>query len=141
MISRKEIKKLSNHRLKEAKELFRLGYYESAFHLGGYCVELALKARICRNIGVDDLFKSKYLKKFKIHEFDELLMFSGLLGKMETEKNNNSALFANWSIICSWNSESRYDTIGHRRQADVERFLKAIEHPTEGFYTWIKRYW
>ena len=141
MKSRKEIKRLSLYRLKEAKILLRRGYHESAFHLGGYCVELALKARICRNLGVDDLFDSKYLKRFKIHEFDELLMFSGLLGKMENEKKNNSNLFKNWSIICSWSSESRYDTIGHRKKADVERFLNAIEDPTEGFLKWIKRYW
>lgn len=141
MRTKNDIKKIALSKLKEANKLYQAGFYEGAFYLGGYCIELAIKARICKNLDIDDLFVSKYLKFFKVHDFDTLLMFSGLYEKFERDKALNLDLYQNWSYICGWKEDSRYTTIGSKTPIEVQRFLKAISEPSNGFLKWIKKYW
>jgi len=49
-----ELKKLARTRLKEAKVLYQNGLYDGACYLAGYVIELALKARICKVLDLDD---------------------------------------------------------------------------------------
>jgi len=49
-----EIKELADLRLKEARALLTSGYPDGAYYLGGYALELALKAVVCKNWDVDD---------------------------------------------------------------------------------------
>lgn len=51
-----EIKQLSKLRLEEAEILCIAGKYDGAFYLAGYSVELMLKAKICENFDMDNLF-------------------------------------------------------------------------------------
>ncbi|OQY56397.1 MAG: hypothetical protein DRR08_31475 [Candidatus Parabeggiatoa sp. nov. 2] len=46
-----ELRTLARARLKEAQILFLAKRYDAATYLGGYAVELALKARICKTLG------------------------------------------------------------------------------------------
>ncbi len=42
MRTRKDIKNIALNKLQEARALYEVGYYDGAFYLGGYCVEMAL---------------------------------------------------------------------------------------------------
>jgi HEPN domain-containing protein len=46
-----ELRTLARARLKDAQILFLAKRYDAATYLGGYAVELALKARICKTLG------------------------------------------------------------------------------------------
>ena len=54
MPTRTELRQLARIKLREAKQLYHAGYYDGCAYLCGYVVELALKARICRLLGVRD---------------------------------------------------------------------------------------
>jgi HEPN domain-containing protein len=41
-------------RLREAEVLFDAALYDGSYYLCGYVVELALKACVCRHLGVDE---------------------------------------------------------------------------------------
>ncbi len=143
MFSRKEIQKIAVQKLSDAELLLANECYDNAYYLGGYAVELALKARICKNLNIDDLFlpHSKYLKFFKVHDFDTLLMFSGLIDKFEKARINNLNLHQNWSYICQWREDSRYIMSGLKTESEVKQFLSAINDSSNGFLQWIKKYW
>ena len=143
MNSRVEIKKIALQKLKDAELLYKRGSYDNAFYLADYSVELAFKARICKNIDIDNVFmpNSKYLKLFKTHDFDVLLVFSGLSEKLENEKSLNVEFYDNWSYICSWKEDTRYGASGSKTQVEALKLLTAIRHPTNGFLKWIKKYW
>ena len=143
MDSRTDIQKIALQKLKDAELLYDNGSYDNAFYLAGYCVELALKARICKNISIDYLFapNSKHLRLFKTHDFDVLIVFSGLSEKLEEEKALNSAFYKNWEYICGWKEDCRYGISGSKTQAQALEILDAIRHPTNGFLKWIKKYW
>jgi HEPN domain-containing protein len=88
----KEILRIAESRIAEAKVLFDAGYYEGAFYLAGYSIEMALKAKICLHLDIPNLFEdSKLLDKlkFKTHDIITLLLLSGLRKKFETEMSKN----------------------------------------------------
>jgi HEPN domain-containing protein len=142
MNSKSEIKKIALQKLKDAELLYNNVCYDNAYYLAGYSVELSLKARICKNLGIDSLFtNTKYVKFFKVHDFDTLLMFSGLLEKFENDKASNIDLHTNWSYICQWKEDCRYHKRGEKTQLEVQQFINAINDPVNGFLKWIKKYW
>ena len=74
-----ELEQLAQTRLDEAKSLIEKGFYDGAFYLAGYVIELALKARICKVLDLSDYPDTGKLGTiFKTHSFDELLLLSGL---------------------------------------------------------------
>lgn len=54
MVTRQQLKDLALLRLKEAEALFAAGLFDGCAYLCGYVVELALKARICATLGVNE---------------------------------------------------------------------------------------
>ena len=110
MATKQELMDLANLRLREAEALFDAALYDGAAYLCGYVVELALKARICRVLGVNEYPDSgKYKPVYAVHDFDQLLFLSGLSSKLDP---GNQAIFTNWSIAVPWKPERRYSPPG-----------------------------
>jgi HEPN domain-containing protein len=139
MPTRNELKKLARLRLKEAETLFAARLYDGAVYLCGYAVEFALKARICRLLGVNEYPSSGKLKSvYAVHDFNQLLLLSGLQSKLD---QNNVALFSNWSIATPWTPERRYSPKGTYSRADALQTLDAVRDNPNGVLRWIMRYW
>ena len=51
-----EIIALSEMKLKAAELLLQNNFFDDAYYLGGYSVELLLKARICKVLCIPDFF-------------------------------------------------------------------------------------
>ena len=68
-------------------------------------------------------------------------MFSGLYGKLDEAKSANVDFHQNWSYLCTWKEDVRYVSVNTKTAIDVERFLDALNHPSNGFLKWIKKYW
>lgn len=146
-----EIKTLANTRVDEAEVLYTSGFYDGAIYMAGYAVELALKAKICQLLDIPDLFngfnggqvqggtvKSEYIRNFKTHDLEHLIILSGLRNKLQIAKRNNPDLFTNWSLIGEWSENKRYCICGTCQQADARKFLDAISDSTNGIKTWIE---
>lgn len=139
MATRKELKELALLRLEEAEFLFGIGYYDGARYLLGYVLELALKARICRVLDLEEYPDSGDLRRvYATHDLDQLLKLSGLTRKLSLA---GKAVFDNWSILVLWTPERRYDAVGTANRHQVEEILRATCDRQTGVFTWIKKYW
>lgn len=147
-----EIKKLAYQRLEEAEILADNQKYEGAFYLAGYSIELMLKAKICENLGIDDLFDessqiygiSEVRKAVKTHDIAVLLIFSGLRAKFDDAKSlslilmeTNSILFAA-SGKCLWSEQSRYQPCGSQMPESVKNLITLLKNEA-GIVQWIKQ--
>ncbi len=142
MATRNELKKLAGTRLKEAKLLYNGGFYDGAYYLAGYVVELALKARICRVLDLTEYLDSGEISRsFKTHRLDDLVRLAGLQKKFEQAKLINPVLTMNWSLISVWNEQLRYSPIGTSPSLLVQRIINALENRNDGVFTWIKKHW
>jgi HEPN domain len=144
-MTRQEFKQIALVRLREAEALLDKNHYDGACYLAGYCLEMALKAVICRHMDKDDFFdilKSESARAFKIHNLGELIILSGLQRRFEELDRTNPILLDNWSLIkeqIKWSEQLRYQVGFTRKQA--EDMLIAINHPQNGILKWLKKYW
>ncbi len=139
MATSQQLKDLALLRLREAEALFAADLYDGAKYLSGYVVELALKARVCRILDVDEYPEKGALKRvYAVHDLDQLLLLAGLRKAVDP---TNKPLFDNWSTAALWKPERRYDAAGTVTRADAEDILNAIRDTKNGVLTWIKTLW
>jgi HEPN domain-containing protein len=135
--TRIDLKTLAKLRLQEAEHLYKEGLYDGCVYLCGYVVEFALKARICKVLGLSDYPED--LKGFKTHNFDELKVIAGLKEIITIAKN--TALFNNWSTATKWKPEQRYLPLGTFSAKDARDVLSSIEDKPDGVLTWLSKRW
>ena len=111
MISRQELRQIARARLRDAQVLLRAQRFDGAYYLGGYAVEIALKARICRTLkwaGFPDAASEfQGLQSLKTHDLEILLRLSGAEAKVKSRH------LAEWSAVLNWNPEKRYQPVGN----------------------------
>ena len=125
MIDRKDLKKMSKARLKDAEVLLLGKRYDGAVYICGYAVETALKAKVCRTLKWQEFPESRKeftnLKSFKTHNLDVLLLLSGVETKIKSQ------YLIDWSIVTQWDPEVRYKPIGSAKKSDVQDMIKATK--------------
>lgn len=123
MLATNEVRRIAAARLKDAKVLFAARRYDGAVYLGGYAVELALKARICKTLrwsGYPETKKEfERLASFKIHDLDVLLRLTG------REAIIKAKYLVEWSAVAAWNPEARYKPIGSATPADGKLMMES----------------
>ncbi len=145
-----EIEKLALERLSEAEILFDNGKFDGAFYLAGYSVELMLKAKICGNFGVPNLFDEQATavntikgigevrKAVKTHNLYVLLILSGLRVKFDNDKSENKHLIkANSLMFGNWDENSRYKPCGFAKPNDVHDLILLLKDEN-GLLQWIR---
>lgn len=140
MATRKELQGLANLRLREAEALFASGLYDGCVYLWGYVVEVALKARICATLGIDEYPEkgSRLKEAFKTHDFDDLKLLAG----MEKEFSASNPLpWENWLIATKWEPEWRYKPEGTYDRASAEAILNAIRVERDGVLPCVSSHW
>jgi hypothetical protein len=127
MISRAELRAIARARLTDAEALFGAGRYDGAMYLGGYAVELALKARICRTLKWNEFpstpaeFRS--YQSLRSHDLDVLLSLSG------RDAVVRSRFPTEWSAASAWDPEMRYNPVGtatRSRALDMIRATRSL---------------
>ncbi len=141
MPSRLELQEISKTRLKDVKVLYRNRLYDGATYLAGYVVETALKARICRILGLDYPDSGEIAKSFLTHKLDSLVKLGGLQSEFDGEAGSNINFKTNWSLVTNWTESFRYKPIGTSSQGDVQAIISALEDRNDGVLTWIKKRW
>lgn len=125
MIKVADLRKLARARLKDAKSLLSAKRFDGAIYIGGYVVEIALKARICRTLKWAEFPETRKefesLTTFKTHDLDVLLAVSG------HERRIKSNHLAEWSAIGIWDPELRYRKTGSATKADAELLVSSAE--------------
>jgi HEPN domain-containing protein len=135
MASRNQLKTLALVRRREAQVLFDAELYDGARYLSGYVLELALKARICRLLDLEEYPDTGELRRvYATHDLDQLLKLAGLSRKLSLQQK---ALFDSWSTAALWKPERRYDVPGTVAERDVQDILDAVDEVLK----WIRKYW
>jgi hypothetical protein len=140
-----DLKKLTQLRLREAKALYNNRLYDGSCYLAGYCIELALKAAICKRMGTPNFFetiRSETARAFKIHNIDELITLAGLRPKFDNQLVTNVHFGNNWSFIktsINWSEQLRYQ-VG-KNQIEAQTMLMALTDAQNGILPWIKKHW
>jgi HEPN domain-containing protein len=138
-MTRKDIQKLSRLRLQEADALYRAQLYDGCVYLAGYAVELALKARICRVLRVNEYPSGDLGKAFRVHSLDQLKVLAGLSPDIDVRKNKE--LFDNWSKAVAWNPEQRYESPGKYSAVEARAILDSLTGKPNGVFTWLLKRW
>ena len=124
MIATAELRRIADAKLADAVVLRQAGRYDNAIYLGGYAVELALKARICDTLGWDGYpsraAEFQDYRSFQTHDLKVLLHLSG----RETRIKNDFPRA--WGIVSRWNSASRYLAAGSANEDNCFTMLEAV---------------
>lgn len=137
-LPRKQLQQLARLRLREAEALYHAGLYDGCAYLAGYAVELALKARICRLLGLKD-YPLELGQTFRIHELEQLKVLAGLTDQIHPGRNRD--LFNNWSKAVEWSPEQRYEAPGKYNAHAALLLLDSIRAKPNGVLTWLSRRW
>jgi hypothetical protein len=150
-----EIVSLADNKLKVAEFLVHGGFFDDAYYLGGYAFELLLKAKICKTLLLPDFFdfdnsKNRKLpvskarrqrenaenlyKPFKVHDYEQLLILSGLYNEFSNRIATDLVFGADWSVISKWDENLRYSANNNKK--DVESFIQSIKNMT----SWVRQY-
>lgn len=135
-----DIRTLADSRIKEAQALSKKGFYDLAFYVAGYAVELQLKAKICEHFDLPDFYsqyapKTDLSKTFLIHNLPRLMLLSGLHNKFEAERQADILFDKHWLKVKSWSEQSRYDVIGTNDEVSVKIFIESLKI----IIKWIKK--
>lgn len=113
---------MARRHLRDAEVLYRGRRYDGAVYLCGYAVELTLKARICRTlhwIGFPETGGEwNDLQSFKTHKLDILLRLAGRESIRVTH-------LADWSVVVTWDSESRYKRSGTVTRVGAQSMIES----------------
>lgn len=135
-----DIEKIAACKQNDAEFLYTDGRYDGAYYLGGYTIELLLKAKVCKTLGIDNFFEESWLKKlkypqtFRNHDLEVLLILSGLYPHFNKDSNTTPSLKQSWSAICGWHEDARYLTGKTKTEADF--LLTSIKE----IATWIRKH-
>ena len=126
MITKIELRKRAKAKLKDAEVLLNNSRYDGAVYLGGYVIELILKARTCRTLNWSEFPETnnefQNYRSFKIHNLDVLLSLSGLETKIK------SLHFIDWNNVNQWNPEMRYGVIGTISPIQAQEMLDSVKN-------------
>jgi hypothetical protein len=127
MISISELEKIAWGRLADAEWLIKGQRFDGAIYLCGYCLEIAFKARLCKDANRADFpetsaeFKQQNLKHWQTHSLKEL---SELCHLDRIFKKKYKREF--FTIRRIWSVEMRYK-LSYLQKEDAEDFLAAIK--------------
>lgn len=132
------LQQLATIRLAEARLLYGSEFLSGAWYLGGYAVELALKAVVCRNLGVSAYPERAFAGRLKSHSFSDLALLAGLTESLLVSLAN-PIFERNWELINTWDPQQRYE-VGRSKQ-QVSDFLSALDDREHGVYVWLSNRW
>ncbi|MEE2526283.1 hypothetical protein V0U79_07880 [Hyphobacterium sp. HN65] len=120
----------------DAKFLLEARRFSNAYHLGGYAVECALKAVLCRQFAAESLPDKGLVQAAYTHNLSELSSLAGLANELKRAKEDAN-FSANWGIVSAWTEASRYQTTNESEATDL---VEAIDGD-DGILEWIKSHW
>ena len=114
------------------------GHYYGAYYMGGYVLELALKAVVCRTLRLTEYPETAVGGKLKTHFVPDLVLLAGLQAELDS-KLHDAGFGENWVTVIAWRPEDRYRAT--RTRQDVQDLIEAYEDPFRGVLTWLSSRW
>lgn len=137
-MKRSELQALAQAKLDDAGILLAHKRPSNAYYLGGYAIELALKACIARQITTDTIPDKDFIRNVYSHEFSQLVGLAGLSSELKREIKGDPLFAANWAIAREWLPDARYRSY---TIFEAQTLIEAVGHLENGAFQWIKRFW
>jgi HEPN domain-containing protein len=122
MFTRADLRRMARRHLRDAEVLFQGRRYDGAVYLCGYAAEITLKARVCRTLRWAGFPETggefRDYNSFKTHNLEVLLRLAG----REAIRIPN---LADWSVVVTWDSESRYMRPGTATRAEAQSMIES----------------
>ena len=138
MLTKDDLKTLSEARIEDAVVLFQANKYSSAYYLAGYSIELAIK--VC----ISDLFQEGVIPDKGLvnatytHDIEKLMNTAGISPDLKAHLKEDSQFSAYWGIVCQWSEQSRYKITDSVTAAHL---ITSIKDPDHGVLEWVKQHW
>ena len=116
-----------------------MGQIGGAYYIGGYAIELALKAIACKKLDVEIFDKEavsrQVSKSFMIHDIDDLVTLSGITRTLKNASMSDEILQLSWSRVSAWSEQRRYDLACSVVSAEV--FVLSLKIVIK----WLQQHW
>jgi hypothetical protein len=132
------LRRNAENKVADAIKLFELGSFSNAYYLGGYGLEIALKACIARQISADTIPDKKFINDVYVHDIQKLVRLGGLNHALQQKQDADFEFGQRWGLVCQWSPDSRYQSTD---QYSCHVFLDAITNIDHGVMPWIKIHW
>ncbi len=119
--------------------LLESGLYHGAYYLGGYAVECAIKACICKQARRYDFPDKDFAKDVFSHDLEKLMGLAGLKRELEQQKTSSKDFGVKWALVANWNESTRYETAVSKILA--RDFYAACTARQSGVLPWIRKRW
>jgi len=141
-IDKLDLRQMSKAKISEADTLLKNNHYVGCIYMGGYALELALKARICKHLGIERYLTNKDNNFFKTHNIERLTLLAGLNKLKEKREDEVDGFKDNWVIVTNnWSEQLRYSSPDSKTIEDAEAFMEALTNRDNGVITWLKEIW
>ena len=140
MNCKEEIENLAWIKIGEANCLFEHEFFDGAYYMGGYAIELLLKAKVCKTLGISDFFlfqkgsRPEAFKPYKVHDYEQLLILSGLYTDFQKALNEEKDFKIHWSIVSEWSEKYRYLT--GKEKEELQNYLSSLTEIAK----WIQKH-
>ena len=125
-------------RVREAEHLFNAEHFSGAYYLGGYAVELALKACIAKAFQPRSIPDKRFVERIYTHDLLKLVDLAGWEADRIARGKVDAIFEQNWELVGEWSESSRYDILD---RAAAQRLLNALRDPEHGVLEWIRSHW
>lgn len=138
MLRREDLQTLAVARLTEAISLFENAHYSGAYYLGGYAIELSLKAFIANSFQSGTIPDRKHVESIYTHDLAKLVEVAGLKLERLARAKNDAAFARHWEYVAEWTESARYTIVDEEK---AHTLIDALRDPDHGVFEWIKTHW
>ena len=139
MASAATLKLLAFERLRDAECLIANGHAGAAYYIGGYAIELGLKAIACKKLNIEIFEKDEVprhiAKSFMVHDLSDLMILAGMASALEEKCRTDAGFQISWSLVSDWSEQRRYELACQAGKAKV--FVFSLKIVIE----WLQKNW
>jgi len=137
-LKRTDLHAIALAKLDDARLLLEHGRWSSSYYLGGYALEIALKACIARTIEAETIPDRRFINDIFVHDLAKLVTLAGLKNALDARKDGDPAFWANWALVTQWRPEVRYEIV---QPTTAQLTVSAIADEPSGVFPWIRQFW
>lgn len=98
-----------------------------------------MKACIAKQIRRYDFPERQLVLDSYTHDLDKLLRVSGLMARLDSDRQTDPDLERNWFVVKDWSEHTRYETVVLEDTA--KDFYRAVTARRGGILPWLRRRW
>jgi HEPN domain-containing protein len=133
-----DLKSISECKLADAVFLLNHGRWSNSYYLAGYCVEIALKACVAKQIVGQVVPLRSIVDGFHSHDFRRLAGLAGLMASLKHKESEDNAFASYWALAQQWEPSSRYESTD---KLSAQYMIHALTEQKSGVYQWIRTQW